>query len=49
MVAGAKLRRVISSIMRRRKGVMYGCFASERVAARHNPFTVPHRSREEGA
>src|SRR5437016_1102393 len=30
MVAGVKLRRVMSSIMRRRKGVMCGSFASER-------------------
>ena len=46
MVCGVKLRRVISSIMRRRKGVMCGSFASERDGVRDNPFTMPHRSRE---
>ena len=30
MVCGVKLRSVMSSIMRRRKGVMCGSFASER-------------------
>ena len=46
MVCGVKLRRVMSSIMRRRKGVMCGSFASERWEVSNNPFTMPHRSRE---
>ena len=41
-----KLRRAMSSIMRRRKGVVWGTFASERGVVRNNPFTMAHRSPE---
>ena len=44
---GVKLRRVMSSIMRRRRGVMCGSFASERGVEVRNPFMMPQRSREE--
>ena len=44
MVCGVKLRRVVASIMRRRKGVMCGSFAIERVVDKANPVMLPHRS-----
>src|SRR6516164_9419292 len=47
MVALVKLRRVMSSIMRRRKGVMCGSFAGERGVEVTNPFMMPQRSRGE--
>ena len=37
----------MSSIMRRRKGVMCGSFASERGVEVTNPFMMPQRGREE--
>src|SRR5207249_3617289 len=49
MDLGVKLRRVMSSIMRRRKGVMCGSFASGRGVEETTPSMMPQRSREEAS
>src|SRR5271157_1011092 len=48
MVLGARLRWLMSSIMRRRNGVITGSFASEWGTRRkRTPLMMPHRSGEE--